>query len=343
MQTLSRSDLALLGILAQNCRTSTTTIASAVRLSRDTVANRIRKLSEERVLSQFMLMIDARRLGFTRYHLLLHLDCGTEERMRYISRMAKHPFVMWINTFVGRFDLQLIVDARDSFHLDRIRAELFAACEQRIKHYMLLTHLSDLEFTNLLPATDLRIRFDREDDGSFGKFATCRNYPVEPEFHRVSYNRLDLELLNALADDPRLSITELAARCETDRVTARRHVIRLIEQKVIRSFAAITDGRRLGAVTYYLLVRMRQNTPRSVMQRPFRRLNNIFYAGHMLGDYDMILYLNARSPQELNSSIDSFRTELETQILQYDLLVQEGVHFWRHYTNGIHQSSLAEL
>ena len=66
-------------------------------------------------------------------------------------------------------------------------------------------------------------------------------------------------------------------------------------------------------------------------------LQNIFYAGKMIGDYDMILYLNARNPDELNSSIELFRSKIEKYIVHYDLLVQDKVLFWKQFNSGIYE------
>jgi DNA-binding Lrp family transcriptional regulator len=115
----------------------------------------------------------------------------------------------------------------------------------------------------------------------------------------------------------------------------KRHIQRLIEEGVILNFGAIPNLIQLDFVTYYLLVRLKQDTPREEMKRHFVELNNIFYAGRMIGDYDMILYLNARNPQELNRSVHLLRSKLRNRILNYDLLVQDRLHHWRQFTRGI--------
>jgi hypothetical protein len=60
-------------------------------------------------------------------------------------------------------------------------------------------------------------------------------------------------------------------------------------------------------------------------------------AGKMIGDYDMILYLNARTPDELNASIEIFRSEIDKYIIHYDLLLQDKVHHWKQFSEGIYK------
>jgi len=334
---IDKLHLQLLEILAQNCRISHTSLGKALRISRDTVTYRIKQLEESGVLSSYVLFIDARRLGFTRYHILIRLQQSAVPEKLYAD-LAGHEFVMWINSFVGCYDLQVIVDATDGFHLNQIREEIFAICKHEIRDYIILTHLADLEFTQLNPILDFGTSFEQNSDYSFGAELTTRNFPVQPQFKKVRVSRLDLEILQSLAKDPRKSLVEIADDAKCERQTAKRRIDRLIEKKVILSFGAVSNLLELGFVSYYLLVRLVQDTSYTEMREPFLELNNIFYAGQMIGDYDMILYLNARNPKELESSIRLLRNRLQDRIINYDLLIQDRVHHWKQFTSGIYAS-----
>ena len=142
--------------------------------------------------------------------------------------------------------------------------------------------------------------------------------------HSIINNLVDKEI-----EEVRLAKNEIYAQKTKSSVT-------LIEKKIILNFGGVPNHSQQGFVTYYLLVRIEQDTPLKVLKKPFQELRNIFYAGRMIGDYDMIMYLNARSPEELNSSIELFKEGIEKHIIHYDLLVQDKVHFWRQYSDGIY-------
>jgi DNA-binding Lrp family transcriptional regulator len=339
---IDRAHLRILEVLAQNCRISDAELARSLKVSKDTVRTRIRKLEEAGLLSAWVLFIDARKLGFTRYHILVQLreDSRSNQFVREISR---HPFVMWVNTFVGLYDFQIIVDAVDGFHLNTIREELFSICHNKIRNYIILTHLSDLEFTHLNPTINLGTRFNREQDHSFSGELSTRRFPVTPRFERVKVNRIDLDVLRILASDPRASIVSISDNVGCERQTVKRRICQLIHSEVIINFGGIPNLSMLGFVTYYLLVRLDQNVTREEMMRPFRELNNIFYAGHMIGEYDMILYLNARTPIELKISIELFRSQLRGKIYRLDLMIQDKVVHWRQFTEGIYKHLAGNL
>ncbi len=335
---MGQKDLRIMEMLAMNCRIPHTTVAQAINVSKDTAAYRIRRLEEEGYIRQYVLFIDARRLGFTRYHLLVKLDPDAGEKEVICRSLAAHGSVMWINSFIGRYDLQIIVDASDGFELNRIREELFALCGNKVKEYLILTHLYDLEFTQLNPLLDLKTKFQKKDDHSFSSLLSARNFPVGPGFERYGPKKEDSGILRELADDPRASLIDIGRKLSVDRATVKKRIMDLIKKKVILSFGAIPDLSKQGFVTYYLLVRLEQETPLDVLRKPFARLQNIFYAGKMLGSYDMILYLNARNPQELNESIRLFTSDIGSYLVHYDLLVQDKVHHWRQFTDGIYES-----
>jgi len=334
---MNKKDLQLLEIMAQNCRIPNTTIAQAMKTSKDTIAYRIKNLEKEEWIKQYVLFIDARKLGFTRYHILLKFDSNIKNKKELYDKIASHKFVMWINSFIGRFDLQIIVDASDGFQLNKIREELFDICHHNIKEYLILTHLSDLEFTQLNPVIDSGITFEKKLDHSFSSILTTRRFPVGPNFDNYKPSLLEIDILRLLADNPKMSLVDMAKKLKTSRITIKEKIKNLISKKIILNFGGIPNLFKMGFVTYYLLVRLSQNTPIETMKKPFHKLRNIFYAGRMLGDYDMILYLNARNPQELEESIEQFKSEIGSYITHYDLLVQDKVWYWRQYTNGIYQ------
>ena len=323
-------------ILAQNCRISHSTIARALGISKDTVSYRIRQLEDAGLISEYVLFIDVRKFGLARNHLLIQFESGAAKTSDVIEEFAKNDFVMWINTFVGKYDVQIIVDASDAFHLNKVKEQLFKLCKRKIRGYSILTCLFDLEFTQINPHLDLGTLFEKKEDGSFSNLLSIPHFPVPRQFDHYHIDALEIEILRVLAADPRSSLTMISKTVGCDRQTVKKKLVRLIEKGVVLSFGAIPNVSKLGYVTYYLLVRVLQDTPQEILLQPFRKLKNIFYAAKMTGDYDMILYLNARTPQELNDSIERFKADLGNYLLNYDLLVQDRVYYWKQFTPGLY-------
>lgn len=335
---LDSVDRGLLELLLQNCRLLDAALAAALGISKDSVRYRRAQLEKRGYIRDYMIFVDARRLGFTRYHLLLQLQRPLMDPARTASRIAGHPYVMWINSYIGKYDLQVIVDAKDNFHLNVICREIFSLGRLRVRDFIVLTHLYDLEFTQLVPELSKGVKVPLRDDSAFGSRLTKRRFPVTRKFEPASISELEGEILRVLADEPQIALVEIGRRLGCDRQTVRRHIQRLIDDKVLLQMTAVPDLSLLGYVTYYLLVRLEQHIPDKALERPFQELPNIFYAGRMVGDYDLILYLNARTPSELYHGTGLLRDRLGKYIVNYDLLVQDKLYHWRQMTDGIFRS-----
>jgi DNA-binding Lrp family transcriptional regulator len=339
---MDKKDLQIMELYAQNCRIPHTTIAQALKVSKDTISYKIKHLEKSEFIKDYVLFVDARKLGFTRYHILIKLDAVITDKQTIYTKLANHKYAMWVNSFIGRYDMQIIVDATDSFHLNAIREELFDLCDNKIKEYFILTHLSDLEFTQLNPILDLKTKFQHKADHSFSSSLTTRKFPVGAKFEKYTATKTDSNILKLLADNPRESLIAIGKKLKIDRNTVKKKITSLIQNKVILNFGGIPNLSKQGFVTYYLLVRIEQETPLEILKKPFAKLQNIFYAGKMIGNYDLILYLHARTPQELNESIELFKSEIEKYIVHYDLLVQDKVHHWRQFTLGIYENLISK-
>jgi len=340
---MNKRDKQILEILAQNCRISNSTIAQALNISKDAITYRIKNLEKKGQIKQNILFIDARPLGFSRYHFLIKFSGEAKNKQEIYNRLKTHPSVMWINSFIGLYDLQIILDATDSFQLNHIREELFILCEHQIQEYIILTHLYDLEFTQLNPVLDLNTKFEKKNNHSFSGSLTTKRFPVNQEFEKYKPDKVEIKILEKLANNPKAKLIEIGNKIGVNRTTIKRKIEKLIKNKIILNFGSVSNLSELGFVTYYILVRLEQETPSEILKKPFTKLKNIFYAGRMIGNYDMIIYLNARTPQELKTSIEQFKESIGEHILHYDLLVQDKLYYWRQFTEGIKKELIKNI
>lgn len=334
---MDKKDLRIMEILAQNCRIPHATIAEAVKLSKDAVAYRIKKLEREDYITQYILFIDPRRLGFTRYQILIQFDADTDNKEEIYDELKKLPFVLWMNTFIGRYDLQVIVDARDSFHLKNQLDEIFKLCKYKIREHTVLTTIQEIEFSNLNPEINLKTQFKKKSDHSFSDRLTTKNFAYGLDFKPFKFSQLDLELMKLLADNPKTSLFDLANKLKIDRKTVKKRISNLIENKVITNFGGINNPTKFGYVTYALFTRILPETPTDLLKKPFEKLNNIFFAARMMGDYDFIFYLYAKTPEELNDTLEKFKKTIGKYIIYLDLFIQDRILSWRQYTKGIYE------
>lgn len=316
-------DKRIMEILTHNCRTSTATIAKAMKLSKDAVKYRIRKLQEEEHYLGNILLIDTRRLGYTRYQLLIQFDAEIKDKKEIYQKLAKHPYNLWTNTFIGAYDIQIVIDAKNAFELQKMKEEIFALCNHKIRKHTTLTTIKEIEFTQVNPDLDIGTKIELKNNYSFSKLITKKRITNEPTFTHYTPTRKEIETLGALAKDPQASLIDIGEQVNIDRKTVKKHITTLIEKRIITHFSGIPNTQKMGYITYALFTKLAENTPKEVLYQPSEKLNNVFFAAKMDGEYDFIFYLNAKNPQELLQTIDTFKQTIGNYIQHTDLFIMD--------------------
>ncbi|NQZ85792.1 MAG: Lrp/AsnC family transcriptional regulator, partial [Nanoarchaeales archaeon] len=118
---MDRKDLQLLEIISNNCRISNTEIGQMLNLSKNSIISRKEKLIENNIYTNNNLIIDSRVLGYTIYQLFIQLDSNIINKEKILDKLKKYNRAIWINTFIGSYNLQIIVDAKNSLEFDILK------------------------------------------------------------------------------------------------------------------------------------------------------------------------------------------------------------------------------
>jgi DNA-binding Lrp family transcriptional regulator len=116
---LDATDRALLALLRDDARASTTELARKLRLSRTTVQSRMERLLRQRVIAGFTITVpDELEAGLVRAHVLITLapkrSAAIESALRRIAE------VRVLHSVSGPFDLIAIVAAASIVELDAL-------------------------------------------------------------------------------------------------------------------------------------------------------------------------------------------------------------------------------
>ncbi|SFL30809.1 Lrp/AsnC family transcriptional regulator [Geodermatophilus ruber] len=116
-----------------------------------------------------------------------------------------------------------------------------------------------------------------------------------------SIDRLDAELLAALDADPRLPMSELAARLRVARNTVQARLTRLTDAGVLEGFGARVDLARLGlAVVAFVHLELAQGALQAVIDE-LRSRAHVLEVNATTGRSDLVVRIAARSHPELQA------------------------------------------
>jgi Lrp/AsnC family transcriptional regulator for asnA, asnC and gidA len=221
--TLDELDLRLIAELERDGRQSVSELAGRLRLSWSTIADRLERLEQEKVI-RFLTLIDPLAIGHTK-QVLVAINVPPSQIDAVARRLADIREVYHVSIHTGRYDIFASVSLPEAVDLwDFVNSSL--APIKDITRAETMVTLKVPKFSLSLLANRSR--------------SAGRSQPP-----KRSLDDLDYRLLGQLRANPRSAYTSLAASAGCSKATARRRIERLIEDQILQVIA-VADPIRLG-------------------------------------------------------------------------------------------------
>lgn len=126
---------------------------------------------------------------------------------------------------------------------------------------------------------------------------------------------LDFRILDALQEDARITILDLAARVGLSPTPCARRVKRLEEEGVIGRYVTLLDPERLGiGLNVFVNVRLRSQTKQSVdiFERAVNELPEVVECYLLTGEYDYLLHLRVADIAALRAFVRDHLITIES-------------------------------
>jgi DNA-binding Lrp family transcriptional regulator len=134
---------------------------------------------------------------------------------------------------------------------------------------------------------------------------------------------IDRMILRLLQEDGRASIRSVAERVHVSRANAYARINRLIEDGVIRGFAARVDHERAGqGASAYITLKIVQNSWRTVREK-LLTLPGVAHIALVSGDFDVLLLVHTADNRTLRELVLTRLQAIEEVLSSRTLLVFE--------------------
>ncbi|MFH1802193.1 MAG: AsnC family transcriptional regulator [archaeon] len=331
---MDKKDLQILRLLGENCRLNYATIAKAINVSKDTAKNRIKALEENKTITHYNTMVDLRPLDISKFQLFIKLKNTAKNKEVFLEQLAKHNSFSFVNTFIGKYDLHIIVDTKDIHSFENIKKDIFETLRDQIQDYTILTFFSDVKHCHLIPETNLEIKFKREKDSAFSSMFK-ESFELEKEYLHYSPDQIDINLLKILTKNPKTSLVNLSENLRLNREAVKQRIAKLINKKIIKNFGANTSFDAFGYVTYFLLIKTNEGINDEQLRKEFKKIKNIYYSAKTHGDYSLITYVLAKNPKELKETIKKIQETLENKILEMEVMIFDEIKLYKQFPTNV--------
>jgi FAD synthetase len=313
---IDKKDIKLLSLLAENSRQPLSAISKELKLSRDAVDYRIKRMQKEGIILNFIPILSLENFGYFRFHIFLLLkETDQEKRRQLILDLKRHPNVRNVTEYSGRWDLEVVFIARDVREFDSILSEIVSS------HLDIVIEKDKLETIKTLKSAQIPHKLYEDPDIKVYK---------EESVSKIDLDDKDIHILSILSSDARLSTYKIAEKVGLSPDAVGYRIKNLVDKKIIRKFSVVLNLSRLGFHWYAFAVKL------SILDKETEKRFIEFAARHpyilravkTLGDWDMLICIVADSVNAFHSTVKEIKNIFSEVIEHYEIWVSYKEH---HY------------
>ncbi len=233
---LDRIDRGILEILDENARTSFTQIAHLLGISKQLVSFRLKRLESRKIIDQYSAYLDRSRLGYYHYQLYLKLPKDLENES-LVKSLSKIPSIHWVAQSNGTYNLIvyfLVKNLEECYLTYNTITKTFTGLIKE-KQFLLTTRAHYFNQGLITYAQ---------------KKAGILQQPTK--IHKLKPR--DYSLINAIKENARKEIKQLARQVGLSEYTTRQRLNYLIKIRVIREFKPRLNYQALGYNHYQIFI-----------------------------------------------------------------------------------------
>ncbi len=320
MFQLDKNDRQILYQLDLDARQPNSSIARRVRVSKEVVGYRIRRMQEEGAIEGFYVLVDMTRLGYKNGRIFFKfsgMDPAGEQEV--VSVFKSHPNAWWVNTMSGSFsDMGIAFWVKDvrEFH--------------ELKQWILDRYLGRIEFIKDSFYSKIRIwRRHYLVPGSRAHAPVQAETPsvIEGSGPVAAYDSHDLEILSLLTENARMPIVEIASRAGMSPTAAGRRIRSMKENCIILGFRPKIDLSKIGYYWYKVEFSLKDNSAKKQMVEYFAAHPNVVYSYESIGGAaDIEIELEVEGYEQFRKIIDGIRARFRDAIRAYVYYIWSKEH-----------------
>lgn len=309
-------DRKLLVALSQNSRASQTQLGKAVGISKSAVPYRIKKLQEAGIIRRFLTVVNFSAIGYTTYNVFFQLNVTKQREAELFHYFDNHPFTTWVCRFLGMWDFQVEIVAKDFGHFNHILSEIVQELGDALDDYR--THITlEIYKVEHLPKQFV-------EDAHVEAFEA----PSRQWKETVVLDDIDRKLLFALNNNAVAPLHILAEQCGTTLDIVHYRMKKLFKEGIILQYIPFVALERLGYTEYFCHIQLRHLNPEKAqsLKQYILQHKQIKYAFRGASQLEVLFVLAVQSIQELDLLIQEMKQLFFQHILDIQpyLITEQG-------------------
>ena len=150
----------------------------------------------------------------------------------------------------------------------------------------------------------------------------CEDWESLCRIQEIKLDKLDNKIIKELVKNPRINYLRLANLLKVSHETIRYRISNYVKKEFITTIGLFNDFKKHGYFMNYLFLKLK--TYNESLFKTFLDKNpHIFYSARLVGEYNCIIYILAKTPEEFSEEIKKIRNYFKDKILDLELLYFE--------------------
>ena len=304
---LDVKDRKILYELDINARQTFSKIGKKVRLSKEVVNYRIKRLEKLGIIKGYYTLINMSRLGYLCNRFFIKFkNVSPKKEQEIIEFFVKHQKYWWVDSIDGFRDIGIASWEKSINDCYKRKEELL----MNFKQYIDIIEQSTYT----------------------GFYIYRRAYLVNkktkdaPQISYISWKKedidnIDIKILRLIAGNARKPLLEIAEELSTTFTIVNYRIKKMIKNRVIECFRPIIDLSKIGYYWYKIEFILKDNSKKQEMLDYFSSHPNIVYAYLTTAEADLEVELEVESYEKFREILDDLRTRFNDAIESYKHLL----------------------
>lgn len=297
---LDVKDRKILYELDRDARVSFSEIAKKIRLSKNSVINRIKDLEKEQIILGYNTLINVNQLGYATYDVYLKFQDTTPEKEKEIIDLAiKNKNVWLVSKVEGEVNLSLLISTKTPEEFYNIWDKIYREIKKNVELIRIAILLEYHHFTR-------EYLLDKDTSG--------RSLVAIGKKEYIEIDEIDVKLLKILSDNARISLIDLAEKLKMTSKSIRERMRKLESKKIILGYKVNLNFQKLGYDYYKLLISLNDLDIRDRMYSWIRNNPNVVYFDKFVNGADFEFDVEIDSFEGFVSLLDNIKRDFRGAI-----------------------------
>lgn len=298
-------DKKLLVALSENGRAQFSELAKHLRISKQVVQYRMKRLEEQKIIRGYITIINPSALGFMVFN--KHVRFHTFEQKKvgeYVSRLLRSPEVTWVANTSGTYEMVYAIYARTPYSFAVMNRTLLENYVSTLQESTALISVQERPFSAQYILGGRRTKTTIE--------------TVSKEIKHTAIDGYEKKLLELLSTNARMTLVELANHLKISVDKVRTRLKRLKETGVIQGFTADIDPIALGYGEHMVLMNILGNKKKEKAFMTYLREHpNVIYEVQCVGEWNLTITLVAKDMREFDNFLQDLKSQFSDIISRY--------------------------